>query len=185
MTSEPVERPDQPQWLNEHEQATWLALGALVIRLPSALEADLQGTTGLSLFDYLVLSGLSEAPERTLRMSELAARVNSSLSRLSHVVSRLEKRGWVTRSPWPHDGRHTIASLTPAGYSKVEMSAPEHVASVRRLVIDALTPIQLRHLDDATNAILARITATTATAAGGQFPTSACVKVEGPPPCSG
>lgn len=147
----------EPCWLSASEQATWLALGALVTRLPAALEAELQESAGLSLFDYLVLSALSEAPGRTMCMGELGARVNSSPSRLSHGVARLQRHGWVCRAPLPEDGRQIIATLTPEGYSKVEASAPQHVRFVRRLVIGALSPAQLRQLHAIAEAINDRI----------------------------
>ena len=87
----------------------------------------------------LILSGLSEAPGRTLRMSELAATANSSLSRLSHVVSRLEAKGWVRRESCPGDGRFINAVLTDEGWEKVKETAPGHVAAVRELLVDTLT----------------------------------------------
>ncbi len=153
---------DRPRWLSPSEQAAWLCLGALVTRLPAALEADLQRSTGLALFDYLVLSGLSEAPGRTMRMSELSGRVSSSPSRLSHGVARLERRGWVRRAPWEQDGRHVVATLTDDGYDELVRSAPEHVRSVRALVVDALSPEQLRQLHDISRTVLASLDAPTA-----------------------
>lgn len=148
-----------PRWLDRAEQQTWLGLLGLFVRLPAALESDLQGTAGISLIEYVVLSGLSEAPDWTLRMSQLAAHANSSLSRLSHVVTRLEKRGWVHRAPCPRDGRHTMATLQQDGYDKLAASAPAHVEAVRRLVIDSLTPAQLRQLDRITAAVNRRVNA--------------------------
>ena len=133
-------------WLTAEEQAAWRSVVALLIRLPAALEAELQRDAGLSHFEYLVLSGLSEAPDRTLRMSDLAAMASGSLSRLSHVVSRLEARGWVRREACPGDGRFINAVLTDDGWAKVVATAPGHVAAVRRLLIDVLTPEQLREL---------------------------------------
>lgn len=148
-----------PRWLDHEQQQAWLAVVALLIRLPGALEEDLERRSDLSLFEYLVLSALSEAPERTLRMSELAARANLSLSRLSHVVARLEKRDWVRRSPWPQDGRHTIAVFTQEGFGKIAESAAVHVNAVRALVVDPLTAAQLAQLREAAEAILARVDA--------------------------
>jgi DNA-binding MarR family transcriptional regulator len=94
------------------------------------------------------MSGLSMSPERTLRMSDLAVAAEGSLSRLSQVVSRLEKRGWVRRTPDPTDGRYTLAVLTPDGWDKVVETAPGHVAAVRALVFDPLTKVQHRHVRD-------------------------------------
>ena len=133
-------------WLTAEEQAAWRSVVALLIRLPAAIEAELQRDAGISQFEYLVLSGLSEAPNRTLRMSDLAAMASGSLSRLSHVVSRLEARGWVRREACPGDGRFINAVLTDDGWAKVVATAPGHVAAVRRLLIDVLTPEQLREL---------------------------------------
>lgn len=125
-------------WLSDEQQAAWRPFVALLLRLPAVLDAQLQKDAGITHFDYLVLSGLSEAPGRTLRMSELAATASSSLSRLSHVVSRLEARGWVRREPCPGDGRFVNAVLTDAGWDKVVATAPGHVAAVRELLVDAL-----------------------------------------------
>ena len=133
-------------WLTAEEQAAWRSVVALLIRLPAAIEAELQRDAGISQFEYLVLSGLSEAPNRTLRMSDLAAMASGSLSRLSHVVSRLEARGWVRREACPGDGRFINAVLTDDGWAKVVATAPGQVAAVRRLLVDVLTPEQLREV---------------------------------------
>ncbi|WP_090072233.1 MarR family winged helix-turn-helix transcriptional regulator [Lentzea flaviverrucosa] len=111
----------------------------MVLLLPGRLEAPLQQESGLSLFDYLVLSHVSEAPDRRIRMSELAHLANGSLSRLSNVVKRFEQRGWVVRFPDPDDGRYTIASLTDEGYEVVKAAAPTHLRTVRQFVLDPLT----------------------------------------------
>jgi DNA-binding MarR family transcriptional regulator len=134
------------EWLSEQQQAAWRPLVALLLRLPALLDAQLQRDAGITHFDYLVLSGLSEAPGRTLRMSELAATASSSLSRLSHVVSRLESRGWVRREPCPGDGRFINAVLTDEGWEKVAATAPGHVAAVRELIVDELTDEEFARL---------------------------------------
>ena len=146
---------DGVNWLSADEQAAWRQLVALLFRLPGALDAQLQRDAGISSFEYMVLSGLSEAENRTLRMSDLAAMASGSLSRLSHVVSRLEKRGWVRRAPCPGDGRFVNAVLTDEGMAKVIATAPGHVEAVRRFVVDALPPQQLAALGDASDSILA------------------------------
>ena len=133
-------------WLTDDEQAAWRSVVALLIRLPAALDAELQKDAGISQFEYLVLSGLSEAQDRTLRMSDLAAMASGSLSRLSHVVSRMEARGWVRREACAGDGRFINAVLTDDGWAKVVATAPGHVATVRRLLVDAVTQEQLREL---------------------------------------
>ena len=98
MSAEPAEAP---RWLNAGELDSWLPVGGLLLKLPAALDAQMQRDSGLSHFEYLVLASLSEAPERTRRMSALAALANGSLSRLSHVVKRLEARGWIERRAVP------------------------------------------------------------------------------------
>src|SRR5262249_23028323 len=127
---------------------SWLALASVLIRLPSALDAQLQRDAGVSHFEYQVLAGLSMSDGRTLRMSDLAAFAEGSLSRLSQVVSRLESRGWIRRTPDPTDGRYTLATLTDDGWEKVVATAPGHVEEVRRLVFDPLTRTQHRQLRD-------------------------------------
>src|SRR5215813_9803287 len=101
---------------------------------------------GISHFEYQVLALLSEAPGRTLRMSALATWAGASLPRLSQVVSRLEQRGWIRRTPDPADGRYTLATLTSHGQAKATQAAPGHVEEVRRLVFDPLTKTQTRQL---------------------------------------
>ncbi|WP_433019108.1 MarR family winged helix-turn-helix transcriptional regulator [Kribbella sp. CA-294648] len=118
----------------------------MLFKLPGVLDYQLQRDSGLTHFEYVVMAGLSESPDHTRRMSDLAGFANGSLSRLSHVVKRLEKRGFVIRRPDAEDGRITVAELTDAGYEQVVAAAPGHVAAVREYVIDALTPEQLGQL---------------------------------------
>ncbi|MEW2446240.1 MarR family transcriptional regulator [Streptomyces parvulus] len=132
------EGDEKLRWLDEQEKAAWTGLISLVLLLPGKLEPPLRQEHGLTLFEYLVLSHLSEAPRRTLRMGELAFLASGSLSRLSNVVKRCEQRGWIARTPDPADGRYTLASLTDAGYEVVHLAAPTHLRSVRRTVLDAL-----------------------------------------------
>jgi DNA-binding MarR family transcriptional regulator len=148
---------ESPRWLSAEELRAWLPLGGLLLKLPAALDAQMQRDSGLSHFEYLVLANLSEAPERTRRMSELAALANGSLSRLSHVVKRLEARGWVERKTCPSDGRYTNAVLTSAGWEKVLASAPGHVEAVRRLILDALSTAELEQLGTVARRILERL----------------------------
>lgn len=129
----------EPRWLNPDERRAWLALISINTLLPAALDTKLHAAGKLSLFDYTVLAMLSEAEERFLPMSELAARTSASLSRLSHVVTKLQKRGWVERQPHPHDARVTIAHLTPQGMDTIVALAPDHVETVRDLFLDALS----------------------------------------------
>jgi len=143
------------KWLTDEQQAAWRPFIALLLRLPASLDAQLQRDAGITNFDYLVLSGLSESPGRTLRMSELAAIANSSLSRLSHVVSRLEARGWVRREPCPGDGRFINAVLTDEGWQKVLATAPGHVTAVRELLLAPLTEEEFKQLGAISAKVLA------------------------------
>jgi DNA-binding MarR family transcriptional regulator len=150
---------EAPRWLSSDEEAAWRVIAQVIVKLPWALECQLQRDAGLSFLEYHVLARLSEDPEHTLRMSELAMLTNASLSRLSHLVKRLETRNLVRREVDPADGRFTNAILTKAGYKLLVASAPEHVARVRSLVIDALSSAELRQLHHATERLLARIEA--------------------------
>jgi DNA-binding MarR family transcriptional regulator len=141
-------------WLSAEEQAAWRPFVALLFRLPAALDAQLQQDAGLSHFEYMVLISLSEAPARTLRMSDLARMASGSLSRLSHVVSRMESRGWVRRESCPGDGRFINAVLTDEGWAKLTETAPGHVAAVRRLLVDVLTPEELQSLGAISSRVL-------------------------------
>jgi DNA-binding MarR family transcriptional regulator len=141
-----MSRAAEPRWLSHDELDVWMVLANVLIKLPAALDAQLQRDAGLSHFEYMVLAGLSQAPDRTLRMSDLAVFASGSLSRLSHVVARLEQRGWLRREPCPDDGRSTNAILTQAGWGKVVATAPGHIEMVRSLVFDALSPSHLRQL---------------------------------------
>ena len=130
----------EPRWLSDAERAAWLATAAIMITLPAALDARLQQEANLTFFEYMVLSVLSEHADRTMQMSDIAAGVSASLSRLSHVVTRLEKQGLVVRSRVPGSGQRTNATLTDAGYDKVMAAAPGHVRAVRDFFVDALAP---------------------------------------------
>lgn len=138
-------RSEEPTWLTPQEKEAWTGLAALMLMLPGRLDSALR-EVDLTLFEYLVLSHVSEAPERRIRMSELAFLANGSLSRLSNVVKRFEQRGWMTRSPDPDDGRYTLAHLTDDGFRLVVEAAPVHMRSLRQLVLDPLTPTDLRAL---------------------------------------
>jgi DNA-binding MarR family transcriptional regulator len=136
----------EPNWLDDEEMDAWIQVAIALARLPHALDAQLLRDAQLTHFEYEVLSALSEAPDRTLRMSALADLSYGSLSRLSHVVTRLEKRDWVQRFPCPEDGRFTNAVLTDSGWDKVVQTAPGYAANVRSLVIDRLSRAQIRQL---------------------------------------
>jgi DNA-binding MarR family transcriptional regulator len=145
------------RWLDDDERAAWVRLAAVVELLPGVLEAQLKRDADLTHFEYWVLAMLSEAPERTLRMTALASRTSATLSRLSHVVTRLEGRGLLERFPCPEDRRATNARLTEGGWELVVASAPGHLDTVREYVVDALTPKQIAALATITGAILDRL----------------------------
>ena len=149
--------PREPRWLSDEELQDWLVFASALIRLPAALDAQMQRDAGISHYEYLVMAGLSMTAGRTLRMSDLAEFTEGSLSRLSNVVGRLEKRGWVRRAPDPGDGRYTLAILTEQGWAKVAASAPGHAEEVRRLVFDPLTKAQQRQLREISHRILRAI----------------------------
>ncbi|WP_341924522.1 MarR family transcriptional regulator [Nocardioides psychrotolerans] len=144
----------EPRWLSQDERAAWLRLVAVTELLPGVLDSQLRADSGLTHFEYYVLAMLSEVPDRVLRMTVLAQRTNATLPRLSHVVRRLEDRGLVQRSPCPDDGRATNATLTAEGVAAVETAAPGHVDTVRRRVLDQLTPPQVQALREVTDALL-------------------------------
>ncbi|XVU21516.1 MarR family winged helix-turn-helix transcriptional regulator [Actinoplanes sp. CA-054009] len=149
----------EPRWLDDQEREAWISLSQLVFLLPSALDAQLLRDNNITLFDYMVLSGLSMSEGRTLRMSELARMIASSLSRLSNVVKRLETRGLLRREPDPCNGRYTVAILTDDGWDLVVKAAPGHVEAVRRYVIDGLTDDQVKVLRQVACHVTARIQA--------------------------
>jgi DNA-binding MarR family transcriptional regulator len=145
------------QWLTEAELNSWLSVVRLMTWLPWSIDQQLQRDANLSMVEYQVLAMLSDRPGRTMRMSSLAEETNASLSRLSHLVKRLEGRGLVRREPDAADGRFTNAILTDEGYSTLAAAAPGHVAHVRSLVIDVLSPEQLRRTGLAADRIVSRI----------------------------
>jgi DNA-binding MarR family transcriptional regulator len=145
------------KWLTPAELASWLSVVRLMTWLPWSIDQQLQRDSNLRMVEYQVLAMLSESPERTMRMSSLAEVTNASLSRLSHLVERLERRGFVRREPDPTDGRFTNAILTEKGFQALAEAAPGHLAHVRSLVIDVLSPEQLRRLGRDAGRIMAHI----------------------------
>jgi DNA-binding MarR family transcriptional regulator len=145
------------KWLTAAEVDSWLSVVRLMTWLPWSIDQQLRRDSNLGMVEYQVMARLSQNPERTLRMSQLADLANSSLSRLSHLVKRLEERGLVHREPDPADGRFTIATLTDQGLQTLADAAPGHVAHVRSLVVDVLSPEQLRRLGLTADRIVSRI----------------------------
>jgi DNA-binding MarR family transcriptional regulator len=144
----------EPRWLDADEQRTWRAFLGATHLLFDRLDRELQRDAGIPHAYYEILVWLSEAPERCLRMSDLARRTRSSRSRLSHAVARLEERGWVNRRDCPTDKRGQIAALTDDGYAALTTAAPGHVDGVRSHLFDALSPEQVRQLRQISEAIM-------------------------------
>jgi DNA-binding MarR family transcriptional regulator len=136
---------------------TWATLATVLEWLPSALDAQLLRDSDVTHFEHGILYALADAPDRTLRMSVLAGYANSTLSRLSRAVARLENRGWVQRRPDPADGRYTLATLTEEGQKKCAQATPGHVETVHRLVLDPLTQPQKKQLREISRRILRSI----------------------------
>jgi DNA-binding MarR family transcriptional regulator len=137
---------DEPRWLTDEQQQAWRRFVEVLVKVPAGLESQLQRDAGMTHMGYLVLANLSEREDRRLPMSRLAKKASASLSRLSHVVARLEANGWIRRERDPEDGRVQIAVLTDEGYAKVVESAPGHAEAVQELVFDRLSQTQVRQL---------------------------------------
>ena len=151
-----MERVDgtNERWLSPNELDAWLSYVAASTLLESALDRQLQRDSGMPHAYYQILAMLSEVPGRTLRMSDLAAITQSSQSRLSHAVSRLERHGWVRRMPCSDDRRSTLAHLTEAGFCALAAAAPGHVRAVREHLFDRLSCEQVRQLREILQAVL-------------------------------
>ena len=147
------------RWLDAGEQRAWLALAGVMLKLSPALDSQLQRDSDLTHFDYLCLAMLSDVEGRRLRMSDLASRANASLSRLSHVVSKLERRGWVARTPSPESRRVTLVSLTEEGWDVLVKAAPGHVETVRSLVFEGLAGEDVAALERVAGHIVKRVEA--------------------------
>jgi DNA-binding MarR family transcriptional regulator len=132
--------------LNTEETESWMALISTTMWLPAALDLQLQRDSKISHFEYGVMSALVHQPKQAMRIKELARATNSALSRLSRVIDRLTAQGWMERHPDPDDGRVTLAVLTKEGRKKVASATPGHIATVRALVFDRMTPEQTREL---------------------------------------
>ncbi|MEU4383240.1 MarR family transcriptional regulator [Micromonospora echinofusca] len=146
------------RWLDPDEQRTWRAYLTASRALMEALDRELQRDAGMPHAYYEILVRLSEAPQRRLRMSELAQVSGSSRSRLSHAVARLEAEGWVRREECPTDRRGQIAVLTDEGFATLAAAAPGHVEGVRRHLFDALTPTQVDQLRRISETLAAHLT---------------------------
>lgn len=143
----------ETRWLSEDEQGTWRAFLSAMRLLTDQLDRELQHDANIPHTYYEILVALSEAPGRRLRMNQLAEVCQSSRSRLSHAVNRLEEAGWVRREACPTDKRGALAVMTDDGFAAIEAAAPGHVDGVRRHVFDVLTPTQVRSLGEISAAI--------------------------------
>lgn len=137
---------NKARWLNGDEEAAWIPLVPVLLLLPSTLDGQLQADSEMTLYEYIVLSALSEIGKDGLRMTDLAAITSGAPSRLSQVVGRMENRRWVERRPDPSDGRAALVHLLEAGRTALSAAAPGHVEAVRRTVFDQLTPTQVKQL---------------------------------------
>jgi DNA-binding MarR family transcriptional regulator len=145
---------DEERWLTPDELQTWLSYVATTTLLEAALDRQLQRDASMSHAYYQILAMLSDSPRRTLRMSDLAAVTQSSQSRLSHAVARLESNGWIRRVPCLDDRRSTLAQLTDDGFAALAEAAPGHVRTVRELMFDRLTPEQVSQLREICTVVL-------------------------------
>lgn len=144
----------QPRWLTEEQQVVWRTYLDAVARIQDALDTDLRHH-GLDLAEYEILVRLSEADGRSMRMSDLADAARQSRSRLTHTVTRMERKGLVTRAPAPDDRRGVIATLTAKGFTLLEDAAPHHVAAVRQVLVDVVEPGDYAALGRAMQAVMA------------------------------
>lgn len=151
----------EAEWLTPRERQAWLALVSIMFKMPGSLERQLVEDEDLSLAEYMVLAVLSEAPDHGLRMSDLAAATSTGQSRLSRIVTRLERNGLVRRLSGSADKRVVVAQLTDDGLARIKDAAPAHVSHVRRMVFDRLSPEQVEQLSAIGRTLLAPLEPTT------------------------
>ena len=142
-------------WLDEEQQKDWRASVVGMTYLLGVISRDLEVATGLSMPEYEILVRLSEAPDWSVRMSELAEQVAHSRSRVTHTVTRLEAASLVERRPTLEDKRGIAAVMTPAGYERLAAAAPFHVRSVRARLVDVIPGEDLAALGAAMRGVLA------------------------------
>lgn len=145
---------NQPRWLTEEQQVVWRAFLDGMTRIQETLDADLR-SRGLDLAEYEILVRLSESENRSMRMSDLADAARQSRSRLTHTVTRMERKGLVTRAPAPADRRGVMATLTDAGFALLETAAPDHVTAVRAVLVDVVDEADYAALGRAMQAVTA------------------------------
>jgi DNA-binding MarR family transcriptional regulator len=144
-------------WLDEAEQRTWRSVLRMHTHLTTALAQALKTDSDMSISDYEVLAILSETPDGTLRARELRCELQWEKSRLAHHIRRMEQRGYVRRDACTDDLRAPLVCVTATGLAAIRAAAPAHVARVRELFFDALTPDQARALQEATDAVLGHL----------------------------
>jgi len=154
-----VVRDDVTRWLSEGEQRAWRGLVRMTSRLDARLNRDLQRTSGLSLADYDVLVLLTEASDARARVVQLANELQWEQSRLSHHLTRMQRRGLVAREDCPTDRRGAFVALTDTGRDAIERAAPAHAALVRQLVFDGTPAEQVAALDAIVERVLFRLAA--------------------------
>ncbi|TYK50525.1 MarR family winged helix-turn-helix transcriptional regulator [Actinomadura decatromicini] len=147
----------EPRWLDATQQRDWRAYVDGSVRLTEIMDRDLKTKHGLSVSEYEILVRLSEAPERRLRMAELAENASQSRSRLSHTCSRLESKGLVKRDSCPNDKRGVYAHLTDEGFAALDRAARDHVETVRNFFIDVIDPDDLAAIGRAFTLVLKRL----------------------------
>jgi DNA-binding MarR family transcriptional regulator len=158
--------PDTARWLSDQEQRTWRAFREASRLLFAQLDRDLTRDAGMGAGTYAILVVLSEAPNRTLRMNELADATMSSPSRISHAVERLVDLGWVERATCPSDRRGWLAMLTDKGFAALAAAAPRHVEHLRAYLFAGLSDADVVELGRITNAILSRLPASAGLTSG-------------------
>ena len=140
--------------LTPEQRETWVTYVLAHSAVLDALDRRLQRVAGLAHSHFAILQVVSQAPDATARMSEVATALRFSPSRLSHAVKRLESDGWVERRPDPDDGRGQLVALTDVGHARIDEIAPGHIAAVRKLMFDHLTPEQVTQLNEINQALL-------------------------------
>ena len=157
MTTDTAAPEQTVEWLTAEQQTHWRSFRGGAARLFAALEHELERDTGLSTHEYEVLVRLSESPDRTLRMAQLADNIAHSRSRLTHTIRRMEERGLVTRAPCVEDARGVNCVMTATGWEVLVAAAPKHVQSVRDHLVDVLTDEQFAALGDAMETVLTHL----------------------------
>jgi DNA-binding MarR family transcriptional regulator len=152
-----VQNDDETKWLQPLEEAAWQGFLSLNRVVFAELEAQLQSGSRMPLAHYAILVTLSDAPDRTLRMGELARALYTAPSSISHAMTRLESKGLIERRNDPKDRRAQFAVLTDAGAEALAAAAPGHVGAVRRNLIDLLTADQLAQLKEISDAVVKKV----------------------------